>query len=181
MGKYQVLNTQEFSNGRYKIVPIRLDDRYLIMKWRNEQLFHLRQSKKLTAKEQDIYFDTVVKSLFPMDSPPQILFSYLEDGICIGYGGLVHIDWAMKTAEISFVMDTALQEAKFELHWKTYLALIERLAFDELDFNSIFTYAYDLRPRLYPALEDSGFIKAHEFVNDDNINVVIHSKTNTNG
>ena len=34
--------------NEFKLVPIRYQDRYLIMKWRNEQLYHLRQESLLT-------------------------------------------------------------------------------------------------------------------------------------
>ena len=178
MNKYKSLIKQEFIEGEYKIIPIRFKDRFKIMEWRNEQMYHLRQSKKLTIEDQDNYFKNTIKSLFHMDQPQQILFSYLEGEICIGYGGLVHIDWDLKTAEISFVMNTILEEDKFEFHWKSYLYLIEQLVFDYLDFKSIFTYAYDLRPRLYPVLEDSGFIKDRVIENKDDINVIIHVKHN---
>ena len=45
----------------YKLTPIRFKDRYQIMKWRNEQLYHLRQLKPLIKSEQDQpYFNNVV-------------------------------------------------------------------------------------------------------------------------
>jgi hypothetical protein len=90
---YKVLHKQQFSVGNFSIVPIRFDDRHVIMKWRNEQLYHLRQQKPLTVEDQDTYFNTVVSKLFDQEQPNQILFSFLENGICIGYGGLVHINW----------------------------------------------------------------------------------------
>jgi cytochrome b involved in lipid metabolism len=34
------------------------------MKWRNEQMYHLRQSKALTPQEQDYYFENVISKLF---------------------------------------------------------------------------------------------------------------------
>ncbi|MDB2695082.1 GNAT family N-acetyltransferase [Flavobacteriaceae bacterium] len=180
MNKYKVLIRQEFIQGKFKILPIRFKDRIKIMEWRNEQMYHLRQFKKLTIEDQNNYFKNIIKSLFSEDYPLQILFSYLEDGICIGYGGLVHIDWNLKTAEISFVMDSSLEEDKFEFHWKSYLSLIEQVAFGDLNFKSIFTYAYDLRPRLYTVLEDSGFIKNKVLKNNNDFDVIIHSKNNTN-
>ncbi|MBL4669669.1 MAG: GNAT family N-acetyltransferase [Flavobacteriales bacterium] len=183
MNSYKVLNRQVFSEGDYKIVPIRYEDRFAILKWRNEQLFHLRQPKPLTKEDQENYFSKVVAQLFEQEFPNQILFSYLENDVCIGYGGLVHINWVDKNAEISFIMKTQLEKDNFELHWRTYLRLIEQLAFQELKLHKVFTYAFDLRPHLYGALESCGFNKEatlneHCLFNDEYKDVVIHSKIN---
>jgi len=166
----------------FSIVPIRMEDRYLIMKWRNEQIYHLRQNKPLTKEEQDNYFSTVVKSLFDKEKPEQILFSYLEGEKCIGYGGLVHINWVDKNAEISFVINTELEKDFFHKHWVTYLSLIEQVAFEELGFKKIYTYAFNLRAKLYIALESCGFKLEQRLINHVDIDgvmtdVLIHSKT----
>ena len=55
--KYNCLNQNEFKALDYKIVPIRYEDRLAIMKWRNEQMYHLRQDKPLTEKSQEDYFN----------------------------------------------------------------------------------------------------------------------------
>ena len=72
-----------FTIGEHSLVPIRYEDRYHIMNWRNEQIYHLRQRKKITEKEQDIYFQTVINSLFEKPEPEQILFSYFFNGKCV--------------------------------------------------------------------------------------------------
>ena len=92
MRSYKEIKQQEFVQGTYKLVPIRYEDRFLIMKWRNEQIYHLRQTQPLTTEDQEHYFNGPVAQLFEQDHPSQILFSYLENDICIGYGGLVHIN-----------------------------------------------------------------------------------------
>ena len=127
MSSYKVLNKQVFSSGNYSIVPIRMEDRFDIMKWRNEQIYHLRQDKLLTPENQDYYFQNVVDKLFNEDQPNQILFSFLENGECIGYGGLVHINWIDKNAEISFIMDTRLENERFVEIWNESLSLIEKV------------------------------------------------------
>ena len=178
---YNCLNKQIFSSGQYSIIPIRMEDKLDIMKWRNEQIYHLRQNKPLTKEDQSHYFETVVKRLFKDEHPNQLLFSYLEEDRCIGYGGLVHINWIDKNAEISFIMETALEKEYFQTHWVTYLELIEQLAFEELGLHKIFIYAFDLRPHLYPAIEDAGFtkeavFKEHCLFQGEYKDVVIHSK-----
>ncbi|MGJ3234511.1 GNAT family N-acetyltransferase [Marivirga sp.] len=185
MSSYKVLSQQKFESDGYAIVPIRMEDRHAIMQWRNEQIYHLRQEKPLTKEAQDNYFNEVVAKLFKQGQPEQILFSYLKDGECIGYGGLVHINWIDKNAEISFIMKTSLEEEQFEFHWITYLSLIEKVAFEELKLHKIFTYAFDLRPRLYISLEKSGFRKEaqlseHSLFDGKYIDVLIHAKYKNN-
>lgn len=180
---YRCLNQQTFSFQRFSIVPIRFEDRYNIMNWRNEQIYHLRQSEPLTVSTQDHYFNHTVSDLFDQEKPSQILFSFLENNKCVGYGGLVHINWLDRHAEISFLINSALEDDFFELFWTTFLSLIERVAFEELELYKIFTYAFDLRPKLYKALNLAGFsheasLKDHCFFEDAFVDVRIDSKFN---
>jgi RimJ/RimL family protein N-acetyltransferase len=184
MPGYKALKKQNFFRKNYSIVPIRYEDRYLIMQWRNDQMYHLRQNVLLTKEQQDFYFNTVVASLFEQDQPLQLLFSFLEDNICIGYGGLVHINWTDKNAELSFIMDTKLEKDNFQIHWINFIKLIEKVAFKEIKFNKIYTYAYDIRENLYAVIESCGFIKEgrlkkHRLHENKFIDVIIHSKINS--
>src|SRR5690606_25383591 len=145
---YKALNNQTFEKDNFSLVPIRYEDRFDIMKWRNEQLYHLRQQKPLTKEDQNNYFDNVVSKLFEEKQPNQFLFSLLENGKLIGYGGLVHINWIDKNAEISFIMDTSLETNRFNDIWVNYLSLLDKIAFDELNLHKLYTYAFDLRPKL---------------------------------
>ena len=181
MNSYKILNKQVFSSGNYSLVPIRIEDRFDIMKWRNEQIYHLRQAEPLTEGAQNHYFENIVSKLFEQEKPAQLLFSYLENGKCIGYGGLVHINWIDKNAEISFIMETSLEKNEFHKHWGVFLDLLEQIAFDELKLHKIYTYAFDLRPHLYEAIEAKGFLKEamlkeHCFFEGKYIDVIIHSK-----
>lgn len=183
-GIYKVLNNQNIVDGNYSIVPIRYEDRFDIMNWRNEQIYHLRQEKPLTIENQENYFNSIISQLFDQEKPNQILFSFLEKDICIGYGGLVHINWIDKNAEISFIMNTKLEESKFALIWLNYLKLIEQMAFDELKLHKIYTYAFDLRPHLYDVLLRANYredarLKEHCLFDGNYIDVIIHSKINT--
>lgn len=184
MNIYSCLSQQVYTSGKFTLVPIRIEDRYVIMKWRNEQIYHLRQAKPLTKEDQDAYFENVVSKIFDQGQPEQILFSFLEDGgTCIGYGGLVHINWVDKNAEISFIMDTSLEENRFQEIWLSYLKLIEEVGFKGLLLHKIYTFAFDIRPNLYEIFEYSGFIldsrlKEHCLFNNKFIDVVIHSKFN---
>ena len=181
--KYPHLFLQSGQIGDYSLVPIRMEDRGLIRQWRNEQMYHLRQNTPLTKEDQDQYFATVVKNLFEIDHPKQYLFSYLHQHQCIGYGGLVHIDYDRKTAELSFIMQTSLEQEAFATHWDNYLTMIRPIAFQGLGLHKMFTYAFDLRPHLYPVLEGAGFLKEREIPdalqeNGRSIPAIIHSAWN---
>ena len=181
--KYDCLRKNVFKNLEYKIVPIRYEDRLDIMSWRNEQMYHLRQAEALSEENQNNYFKTIVSSLFQQKNPNQILFSFLKDGKLIGYGGLVHINWVDKNAEISFIMKTELEEKHFSLYWSSFLNLIEIVAFNELGLHKIFVYAFDLRPHLYFTLNANRYfkdavLKDHCCFNNNFLDVVIYSKIN---
>ena len=182
---YKSLNENIIVKNEYKLVPIRYEDRYKIMNWRNEQLYHLRQEKPLCKIEQDNYFKNVVLALFHQDKPDQLLFSLLNEDQLIGYGGLVHINWKDRHAEISFVMNTSLESEKFNFLWSVYLELVEKVAFNDLKFNKLYVYAYDLRPHLYPVLKSNGYtfearLEQHIIFQDSYKDVIIHKKLNTN-
>lgn len=181
MPAYKVLTQQVFQKDGYILVPIRAEDRYDIMRWRNEQIYHLRQARPLSSEDQDQYFAEVITPLFDQEQPQQLLFSLLQEEQCIGYGGLVHINWLDRNAEISFVMATDLEQTDFARLWTTFLALLETVAFAEAGLRKLSTYAYDLRPHLYPVLEQSGYrkeavLREHVYFDLEFVDVVIHSK-----
>lgn len=182
MRTYKCLNSYEFSNRNYSLVPIRDEDKYSILEWRNAQIEILRQQTLLTKEHQENYFNTTIAQLFEQEKPNQILWSFLLKGKLIGYGGLVHVDWLNKTAEISFLTETSRNKSKevFISDWVNYLYIIKKVAHESLNFNSIFTYAYDIRPNLYLALEKSGFNETKRIKNFIEINhelkdVLIHT------
>lgn len=179
---YKCLSKEEFVFEHYKLIPIRFEDRHLIREWRNQQIAILRQKEPLTAEKQDLYFEQVVAKLFDQEKPEQLLFSFLENELLIGYGGLVHIDWESRNAEVSFLSNTerANDPELFESDWTVYLKILRRVASQELDFIKIYTYAYDRRPLLYQALEKSSFVqeaklKNHVVIDGECVDVLIHS------
>ena len=179
--QYVCLQQQIFIYDDYKIIPIRRRDRYEIMNWRNEQLYHLRQRERLTKEKQDKYFEETISSLFNQQFPSQLLFSFFKNEQCVGYGGLVHINWTDKNAEISFIMNTELERKYFDKNWSMFLECLEQLAFGELSFHKIFVFAFDLRPHLYDVLVLSGYfmdarLKNHCLVAGEFKDVLIYSK-----
>ena len=177
---YKCLTQQEFSNAEYKLVPIRYEDRYEIMKWRNEQIYHLRQKEPLTAKQQDAYFENVVAKLCDQEQPNQILFSFLKNEELIGYGGLVHVNWNSKHAEISVLFNTLLNKVSYKSLATIFICLIEEVGI-KLEMNKIYTYGYDFDDSRFEPVYKSGFIldallHEHVVVNDKLVPVRIYSK-----
>jgi len=160
MEKYLKLNKQEFIKADYKLVALRYKDRYQIMEWRNEQMYHLRQTKKLTKIDQDNYFNKHVKSFYASENPSNILFSFLHKDILIGYGGLVHIDWKNMKTEISFLLNTKIKQdkIKYSVSFKSFLDLIKKVSFEELKLNKIFSETYSFRTNQIKELEKNGFV-----------------------
>lgn len=184
--RYKVLkNKNFFSKDNFSIVPIRYEDRYEIMRWRNEQLYHLRQKQPLTKLQQDKYFKEEVAVLFHQKKPKQLLLSFLKDKKLVGYGGLVHIDWDNKNAEISFILDTSLEKYYFKDYWKIFLNLIEDVGFNSIKMNKLYVYSFNLRPKLYEVMKENNYTEEakliqHSLHNKKFIDVLIHSKINKN-
>ena len=98
------------------------------------------------------------------------------DKICIGYGGLVHIDWNSKSTEISFLNITSRSKLKiiYQKDFSVFLKLIFNVVFNDLKFNKITTETYDVRPWTIAILEKSGFkrdkiLKKHVIIDESTI------------
>ena len=179
---YRILRRNDYRHGRYRQLPIRLEDREAIRQWRNAQLDILRQAAPLTAEAQDRYFREVIGPLFAAEQPGQLLFSLLLDEELIGYGGLVHIDWPAGRAEISFLLETGrnAQIPVFQADFAAYLHLLRQVAFEDLSLRKINTEAYDVRPYLTQVLEAEGFaeearLPRHVLVAGQLVDTVFHS------
>ena len=158
--KYSFLKKTFYEYNDYQLVPLRFNDIQIIKNWRNEQLTILRQKNIISADEQLLYYEKIIKKSFTAQNPEQILFSFLMNKKCIGYGGLVHIDWKNKSAELSFLNETArsLNEKIFSIDFKIFLKLIFEITFSELKLNKLITEAFDIRQNLIKLLEDMGFV-----------------------
>ncbi|MBN8703034.1 MAG: GNAT family N-acetyltransferase [Bacteroidetes bacterium] len=184
MRKYKCLGQNSWHIGEYKLTPIRDEDKYLIMNWRNDQIDILRQKHLLTRNQQDTYFKNVVSGLFDVFKPGQLLFSYFFRDILIGYGGLVHIDWESENAEVSFLLETkrnSISNLFFE-DFDNYLKLLSKIAFGELKFNKLHTtfYVIDQRKDYKSVLELNGFVQEarlhkHILINHSLQDVLIYS------
>lgn len=178
---YVCLNSQKYSESSYTLVPLRHQDIFDIMQWRNEQIQFLRQKHLLTKDEQEKYFQTVILPSFGEKQPRQILFSLLLNNACIGYGGLVHIDWLSRRGEISFLVNTkrAKDTKQYNQDFTAFLALIKKVAFDDLHFHRLFTETFDIRQHHISILEDQGFafegrLKEHTVIDGKFVDSLMH-------
>jgi RimJ/RimL family protein N-acetyltransferase len=167
--------------GDYKIVPLQEQDIFQIKDWRNEQIEILRQNKVLTDTDQNNYFKNIVNPSFTEKYPDIILFSFLLNELCIGYGGLTNISWLDKRAELSFLLNTKRIDDKnlYEQEFSTFISLIKKVAFDDLGFNRIFTETFDIRSHHISILEKNGFalegrMKQHTLIKGQFTDSLIH-------
>jgi RimJ/RimL family protein N-acetyltransferase len=179
--KYKCLSQRIFQKGQYWIQPIRFETHLEIMKWRNDQIKFLRQEAPLTEADQLKYFSLIIKKLYEVDEPGQLLFNFYQGQELIGYGGLVHIDWKNLNAEISFILDSAknTQDSYLE-KFSFFLQLIEK-ASRKLNLHKIFTYGYNIVEYRFKPLEELDYLLEanlidHNYINDKLYDVRIYSK-----
>jgi len=179
--KYKFLDFSIKSIKEYSLLPIRKSDIENIRKWRNEQIDVLRQKNYLTKKEQEIYYEKIIKKSFSMDSPDMVLFSLLFKKQLIGYGGFVHINWNSKRAELSFLNDTLRSKKQFyQKDFSAFLEIILKIGFENLNLNKITTETYNIRPIVIKILEKfnfkkEGVLKKHTKIDGEFVDSKLHA------
>lgn len=170
--KYKFLKNRKYLLGNYSIVPLRNDDILKIKTWRNEQINILRQKDLLSDFQQKEYYHSLIENSFYIIKPSEILFSFLLNDECIGYGGLVHIDWMKKIGEMSFINDTirASNDELYRSDFKNFISLLFGITFSELKFSKVTTETYGIRTNTLRLLDDLGFKLNHVNVNNIQIN-----------
>ena len=181
MKNYSILKTKKFALKNMKLISLREEDIEKIRTWRNQQRSILRQNKIITKKEQENYFNTVIVPTFEQKEPEIILFSILQKGKCIGYGGLVHINWKSKRGEISFVTETKRSKSNLKLKqdFETFLEIILNIGFNILNLNKITTETFEFRKNILNILTKKGFVNEgtlqnHVYKNGTFHNSILH-------
>ena len=180
-GPYRVMSPRPLVEGEITLRAVEPVDIESIRQWRNAQMDVLRQSDPISAEDQVRYFDECVWPEKPKMQPGQILLAIEQGSTHIGYGGLVHISWPNLRAEVSFLLtpeleqDTATRSGIF----RTYLALIQELAFISLGLRRLFTETVASRDKHIEVLEAAGFVeegrlRGHMIVNQMPIDAVMH-------
>ena len=157
--KYSFLKFNDYSFENYTLLPLRYEDISKIKKWRNDQISVLRQNKILTDADQENYYQELVEKSFFNPKPNEILFSFLLDDTCIGYGGMVYVDWDKKTAEISFITETKRANLNeiYQNDFTAFTTILFRISFSELLFNKLTTETYGIRTNTLRILDQLGF------------------------
>ena len=170
--KYGFLASNKLCLDEYCLIPLIEQEMELIRKWRNEQIDYLRQNKPLTKAEQSKYYHQVIKKSFYEKKPEMILFSFMLKNNCIGYGGFVHINWNLKKAELSFVLDTnrTKKPETYKKEFSIFLKIILGIGFKQILFNKIFTETFDIRPNTILVLEKAGFVLENRLLSKNYIN-----------
>lgn len=158
--RYKILQQSNLSLGKITFRPIQLDQIEQIRLWRNAQKKILRQTKEISKYEQKCYFQDKVFTQLDINFPAQILIGIEWRGKFVGYGGLVHIDWNSRKAEVSFLLDTEIREESklFIEIFSSYLSLIQIMAFEHLALNRIYTETYSFRTSVISTLNANDFL-----------------------
>jgi hypothetical protein len=157
--KYEFLKFNDHSINNYSLLPLRYEDIFKIKKWRNDQIHILRQNKILSDLDQENFYQELTKKSFYNSNPNEILFSFLLNDVCIGYGGLVYVNWGKKSAEISFINETkrANQNQIYYNDFTTFLSLLFIISFSELKLDKLTTETYGIRTNTLEILDKLGF------------------------
>lgn len=160
-----------------------LQDRHIepIRLWRNAQLDVLRQTVPLSADEQARYYETSIWPTMSLAEPTNILLSFSEHDQPIGYGGLVHVAWNDRRAEVSFLLapEYAAAPSEYTSRFAAFLKLIKMLAFDDLRLHRLWTETFATRGDHIKILEANGFqlegrLREHVSVGGRRVDSLIH-------
>lgn len=156
---YLIMPRPRLHDGEFTLRAIGPQDIESIRQWRNAQMDVLRQSSAITMEEQQRYF---AEHIWPDRSslkPRQILLAIEHHGELVGYGGLVHISWPYRRAEVSFLLEPRLEHDQKALQdcFSRYLAMIQEFAFEDIQLHRLTTETYEQRAVHIRALEAAGF------------------------
>jgi len=181
MKRYACVPVERVEEAGFSLSTVQPEHIEPIRRWRNAQLDVLRQSAPLTPEQQQAYFDSQIWPSLEQAEPRQILLAYFRDGALIGYGGLVHISWADRRAEVSFLLDPEPEANRRELPelFACYLGLIVRLAFSHLDLRRLVTETFAFRDTHIAVLEAQGFqregrLREHVLVDGKPMDALMH-------
>ena len=158
-GPYRVMPLPRLTGSRLSARAVEPADIEAIRLWRNAQIDVLRQSRPIEPDEQTAYFARAIWPQKSLPEPSNILLSILEDGRLVGYGGLVHIAWDYRRAEVSFLLDPAISRSEADVAdiFGDWVRMMQRLAFADLGLTRLTTETYAMRDLHIRVLEQNGF------------------------
>ena len=159
MFNYKFLKKRIFSNG-FSIENIKKNEIEQIRIWRNNSIKFLRQNRKISKKEQILYFKKNIYEQTLLRRPKHILFAFKKDNILIGYGGLVHISWENKNAELSLLLDPKYNDKKkYKIFFNKYIDLVIKFSFNRCKLKKIYTQTFSYRKINIELLKKNKFLK----------------------
>jgi len=124
--------------------------------WRNNQINILRQKKKITKVQQIKYFKLQYFPNLNKKKPNQLLYTLIDNGDAVGYGGIVYIDWKAKEGEVSFVLDPKKNYHK-KKYFNFFIKEIKKIAKSSLFLKEIITETYSFRRAHIKLITENGF------------------------
>lgn len=180
-GPYHCMPLAELRDGSRAVRAVDPEHIETIRRWRNAQMDVLRQAEPITPEAQQRYFEQTVWPDKQVENPHNILLIYLREGQPIGYGGLVHIAWEHKRAELSFLLDPRheRQSDRRAILFARFLQLMKRLAFEDLRLNRLYTETFATRRQHMETLEQAGFrregcLRQHVRLDGQAIDSIMH-------
>lgn len=182
---YVVIENKIITDGTICLRAVDLKDIEMIRIWRNAQMGILRQKQKITRNMQRQYFETEVWPEKNNSQPRQVLLAIDRLGILIGYGGLVHISWLDRRAEVSFLLNPLIanDEKLYSQIFVSCLEFLKKIAFNQLKIHKIWTETYNIRSYHIAALEAAGFeregvLRDHNWIDGQPVDSVFHASIN---
>ena len=183
---YKVLPNPILHHGSLEASSVQPSHVEPIRKWRNAQIDALRQSHPIMKGRQETYFANHVWPEKASGTPSKILLALEEDGKLIGYGGLVHINWDYRRAEISFLLDPECSANDLESApiFTKFLHMMEKLAFTDLRLTRLMTETYTQRTPFIDALDAYGFhregqLRSHVLLKNEPMDAILHGLLST--
>jgi RimJ/RimL family protein N-acetyltransferase len=158
------------------------------MEWirvlRNGQTSVLRQKNQITPNQQITYYKNEIAPDFDSYNPKSVLFTFWLKGKIFGYGGFVHIDWNIRSAEISFLIQPEWNDSgRFERVFLDFQAFLARIGALEMGLTELTSEAFEIpeRSQVIGLLERAGFAVSGKVPNSifhdgDYVDSVLHSK-----
>jgi RimJ/RimL family protein N-acetyltransferase len=178
---YACLPHPQVEQGGFWVETVQPGHIQAIRAWRNAQLDILRQAAPISPEQQEAYFAAQIWPALAAPQPANLLLSFHEGERLIGYGGLVHIAWEHKRAEVSFLLDpqAATPTEAYKRRFTAFLGLMKKLAFIELGFERLFTETYALRTDHIAVLEAVGFrregvLRRHVRIDGRSVDSLMH-------
>jgi RimJ/RimL family protein N-acetyltransferase len=120
---------------------IEKSDLELLKQWRNIPSFrkNFREVRELNSFNQETWFEKTNKS--PNDF--MFMFVRLEDGELLGAGGLLYINWIIRSADFSFYIGFNEEYIDQEGYAEEAADLLIKYGFNNLNLNKIWMELYE--------------------------------------